>query len=128
VSALAKANLALFVLLALHTLDHAFNQPARDQPGSAALVGIAGFAIVAISMTLAVNRSPRARQASLAAGSVTVIGVFAIHLVPQWAGWVSDPYWDFDANALSWLSLTALLAAAIYVVAVAGRDPDPATA
>ena len=124
-SPLAKAGLLLFALLALHTLDHGVNQPAREQPGSAELVGLAGFAIVATSAVLALWRSPLAPAAALAAGSLTVLGVLAVHVAPEWADWVSDPYWDFDANALSWLSLAGLLAAAVWLTIVAARAERP---
>ncbi|MEJ7876383.1 MAG: hypothetical protein WKF62_06955, partial [Solirubrobacterales bacterium] len=46
----------------------------------------------------------------------------AIHILPSWWGWVSDPYWDLDAGFVNWLSLVALLASALYLTAIGLRD------
>jgi len=121
VSSLSKANLIVFGLLFLHTVDHAVGQDTRALPGSSSLVGAAGFAITAGSAWLALQRSPIAPEVSAAVGALTVAGVLAIHVLPSWWGWVSDPYWDFDANFLSWLSLIALLTSAIYLTAIGLR-------
>lgn len=121
-SALAKANLVLLGLLVLHTVDHAVGQPARDLPGSSSLVGAIGFALVAGSAWVALQRSPRAPEAAAMVGALTTAGVVAIHLVPAWWEWVSDPYWDFEASFLSWLSLIALIASALYLTALGLRN------
>jgi hypothetical protein len=122
VSRLARANLILFALLIAHTIDHAVNQPSRTLPASADFIGIAGFILVAASATLALRRSPLAPQASFFAGSLTALGVVAIHLLPDWWGFVSDPFWDLHANALSWLILLGLLAAALAVAAAGAAE------
>lgn len=114
------ANLAVLALLVLHTVDHAIDQPARGLPGSSSLVGIAGFIIVSGSCLLALRRSPHAPLVSALVGAATAVGVIAVHLLPSWWDWVSDPFWAFDPGAVSWLSLLALLAAALYLAA-AGR-------
>lgn len=112
---LRKANLTLLALLVIHTVDHATGQEPRDLPGSSSLVGALGFAIVGASAWIAIQRSHLAAAVSLAVGALTAAGVFMIHLVPSWWGWLSDPYWDFDASAASWISLLALLAGALYL-------------
>ncbi len=112
---LRSANLALLALLVIHTLDHAVAQDPRELPGSSSLVGALGFAITGASAFLAVQRSWLAPAVSLAVGVMTTVGVFAIHLMPSWSSWISDSYWDFDASAGSWVSLLALLAAALYL-------------
>jgi len=122
VSSLIKANLIVLGLLVLHTVDHAVGQEARALPGSSSLVGAAGFAITAGSAWLAIRRSPIAPQVSTIVGALTAAGVLAIHILPSWWGWVSDPYWDFDTSFISWLSLIALLASALYLTAVGLRD------
>lgn len=122
VTRLARANLLVLVLLAAHTLDHAVNQPQRSLPATGGVVGVVGFVILAISATLALRRSPLAPAASALAGSLTALGFVAIHLLPQWSGAISDPYWDFSANALSWVLLLAPLAAALALAAVAARE------
>ena len=111
----------MFGLLFLHTVDHAVGQDTRALPGSSSLVGAAGFAITAGSAWLALQRSPIAPEVSAAVGALTVAGVLAIHVFPSWWGWVSDPYWDFDASFLTWLSLIALLASALYLTAIGLR-------
>ncbi len=118
-TALARANLVLFALLAAHTLDHALNQPARDLPVTGSAVGVAGFAIVAASSVLAIRRSALAPSASALVGAATAIGLVAVHVLPAWSEPISDPYWDFSADAISWASLALTFAAAVYL-AVAG--------
>ena len=118
-SRLAKLNLLVFALLLAHTVDHAVNQPARDLPATGSIVGVAGFAILATSTVLALRRSPVAPAAAALAGFATALGFLAVHLLPAWSDPISDPYWDFGANALSWALLIAPLAAAI-ALAVAG--------
>lgn len=120
-STLSKANLLVLGLLVLHTIDHAAVQPERDLPGSSSLVGAVGFAITAGSCWLALQRSPLAPEVSAAVGALTSVGIVAIHLMPSWWPWVSDPYWDFDATFVSWLSLIALLAASVYLTALGLR-------
>ena len=109
---LTRWGLAVFVLLGAHTLDHAVNQPSRDVPELGGLVGLAGFAIVAAAVVLASRRSTYAPEAAIAAGLATVFGFIVVHLLPDWTP-LSDPYWDFEANFLSWLLLGAPLGAAI---------------
>ena len=119
-SNLAKANLLVLGLLVLHTIDHA-GQVSRDLPGSTNLVGAAGFAISGASSWLALHRSPLACDVSAAVGALVTVGVVAIHLLPSWWGWVSDPYWDFETTFLNWLSVIALLAGGIYLMAAGLR-------
>ena len=121
-SSLTRANLLVLALLVLHTVDHAVGQPARELPGSSSLVGAIGFAIVAGSTWLALQRSPLAPRVSALVGAVTAGGIIAVHLLPSWWTWVSDPYWDFDASFLSWLSLIALLASSLYLAALGMRQ------
>ena len=118
---LIRANLLVLGLLIVHTLDHAVNQPARDLPVTGSLVAVVGFAIVAGAAVLALNRSRFAVAASSLAGLLTAAGILAIHLAPRWSEPLSDPYWEFDPNALSWILLIAPLAAALYLAYVAMR-------
>ena len=120
-SRLTKANLLVLGLLVLHTIDHAVVQESRELPGSSSLVGAIGFALVAGSTWLSLQRSPLAPEVSAIVGALTSAGVIAIHLLPSWWTWVSDPYWDFDAGFLSWLSLIALLGSSLYLTALGLR-------
>jgi len=122
---LARLNLLVFALLAAHTLDHALNQPQRSLPATGGAIGLLGFLIVAASATLALRRSPIAPAASAVAGALTAAGFVAIHLLPSWSRAISDPYWDFNANAVSWILLVAPLVAAL-ALAAAGVRATPA--
>ena len=109
---LTRWGLAVFVLLGAHTLDHAANQPSRDVPALGGVVGLLGFVIVATAVVLASRRSTYAPEAAIGAGLLTVFGFLVVHLLPDWTP-LSDPYWDFEADAMSWLLLIAPLVAAI---------------
>lgn len=120
-SSLTKANLLVLGLLVLHTVDHAVAQESHQLPGSSSLVGAAGFAITAASSWLAIQRSSIAPEVSTVVGSLTVAGVVGVHILPTWWPWVSDPYWDFSATFVNWLSLIALVGSAVYLTAVGLR-------
>jgi hypothetical protein len=113
---LARTGLVLFGLLALHTLDHAINQPAREVPAISGLIGLLGFAIVALAVVLALMNNPYAPEAAILAGAGTVAGFIPVHLIGDWTP-LSDPYWDFDANVLSWILLIAPMVAAAALTA-----------
>src|SRR5688500_6368944 len=109
---LARPGLILFFLLGLHTVDHAVNQPAREVPALGGVVGVLGFAIVAVAVVLALLGNPAAPEAAVLAGAATIGGFLVVHLLPDWTP-LSDPYWDFDANLLSWILIVAPLAASV---------------
>jgi hypothetical protein len=113
---LARTGLALFGLLALHTLDHAVNQPSREVPAISGLIGLIGFAIVAAAIVMALLGNPYAPEAAVVAGAGTVLGFVVVHLIGDWTPF-SDPYWDFDANLLSWILLIAPMVAAAALTA-----------
>jgi hypothetical protein len=121
-SKLAKANLILFVLLIAHLVDHAVNQPTRDLPATGTAAGLAGFVIVATAAVLAIRRSPLAPAAAIVSGAATAAGFVAIHLLPSWSSEISDPYWDFSANAISWALIIAPLIAAGWLIALGVRE------
>lgn len=119
---LARLNLLVFATLIAHTVDHAVNQPTRDLPATGTLVGVTGFILLAASSVLALRRSPAAPLASLIAGTLTALGIVAVHLAPTWWNVVSDPFWDFNADALSWILLIAPFLAGITLAAVAATQ------
>ncbi len=118
---LFRANLVLFLFLIAHTADHAVNQPSRTLPGALDVIGLVGFIAIAVSLLLALRRSPLAPLAAVLVGAVTAISFIAIHLLPQW-GALSDPYWDFDANALSWVLVLGPTIAAAVLAVVGSRE------
>lgn len=119
---LIRANLLLLALLVAHTVDHAVNQPVRELPATGTLVGVAGFVIVAASTVLALRRSAIAAPAAIVSGLVTAFGLVVVHLAPRWSEPISDPYWEFDPNALSWALAAAPLLAALGLAAIAARE------
>lgn len=125
---LTRWGLAVFALLGAHTLDHALNQPARDVPELGGLVGLAGFVVVASAIVLASRRSELAPEAAILAGAGTVAGFIVVHLLGDWTP-LSDPYWDFAPNALSWILLVAPMLAAVGLAMQGARElarPVPA--
>lgn len=117
---LAKSELLLFVLLGLHTVDHAVNQPARTLPAGSDVIGIAGFALVAFAIVLALAHSRWAPEVGLFAGVGTLLGFVVIHL--PGIGPLADPFTGFDPNALSWVLIAAPMIAAVYVTWAAADD------
>jgi hypothetical protein len=117
---LTRWGTAVFVLLALHLVDHAVNQPARSVPALGGVVGAIGFGIVAWALILAMRGNRYAPEAAVFAGLATVAGFALVHLLPDWTP-ISDPYWDFDANALSWILLIAPMLAAVGLAAAGAR-------
>ena len=114
---LARSELLLFGLLALHTVDHAVNQPSRDLPAGSGAIGIAGFALVAVAIVAALFRTRGAAPIGLLAGAGTLAGFVVVHL-PGF-GPLADPFADFSPNALSWVLLIAPMVAAVLVAVVA---------
>jgi hypothetical protein len=128
-TALARVNLLLFAALVAHSVDHAVNQPVRELPASATVIGVLGFVVVAASAVAALRRLEIAPAASAFAGIATALGVAAVHLFPSWNELVSDPYADFGANAISWALAIAPLAIGLWLAALglrALRRPSPA--
>lgn len=121
-STLAKTNLLLFGLLIAHLVDHAVNQPTRDLPPTGSAVAVTGFALVAASAVLAIRRSPLAAPAAVVAGIGSALGFAAIHLVPEWSEPISDPYWDFAANALSWTLVIAPIVVSLALATLGLRE------
>ncbi len=117
---LVKAELLLFALLAVHTVDHAVNQPSRSLPNGAGVIGIIGFALVAVAIVFALGRGRLAAPVGVLAGAGTLAGFAVVHL--PGIGPLADPYVDFAANALSWALLLAPMAAAVLVAVIAAAE------
>ncbi len=119
-SRLAKTELLLFFLLALHTADHAFNQPSRTLPAGSGVIGIAGFALVAVAIVFALERWPLAAPVGLLAGIGTFLGFIVVHM--PGIGPLADPFADFHPDALSWALLFAPMAASVAVAYLAAEE------
>ena len=128
-SRLARSELLLFFLLALHTVDHAVNQAPRSLPAGSGVVGVVGFALVAVAIVFALGRGRLAAPVGLLAGAGTLLGFMIVHL--PGVGPLADPFSDFAPNALSWILLLAPMAASVLVawIAAAGiRAPGSRSA
>jgi hypothetical protein len=117
---LAGSELLLFALLALHTVDHAVNQPARELPAGSGAIGILGLALVAAAIVAALFHVRHASLIGFLAGAGTLAGFAIVHL-PGF-GPLADPYTDFSANALSWILLFAPMAAAAWVTWISATE------
>lgn len=117
---LAASQLILMAALLAHTIDHEVNQPARDVPALAGVAAGLGFVLLAIGVILAYRGSERAPAVALLAGAGTIAGFIVVHLLGGWTS-LSDPYWDFNPNAISWLLIGIPIALASWVSVVAVR-------
>jgi hypothetical protein len=132
---LLYATLAVLLMQVLHTLDHIYNQERGLGPlaTEVTLVGYAGFAVNLALLYLILRRDALAPLAGLAFGLSVVAGGLAVHILPHWSAF-SDPYSDISADALTWISVYALIGSGLVLAAVAGRElragtaPRPASA
>ncbi len=123
---LAQLNLLLLLLLVAHVVDHGVNQPARDLPASGTAIALAGFFLLAASSVLALRRSQLAPFAAIVAGLGTALGLVVVHLLPSWWGFISDPYWEFNANAVTWGMALAPLLAGLWLAVAGAREAKAA--
>ena len=124
---LLQASATAYVVLnLLHVADHV-----RQGRALAPQVTWPGTAVLVVAIALAVlawRRNPLAPYLGLAFGALTSVGLVVVHLVPQWGAY-SDSYLPLHLDALSWLSVLALLAAGIAVgvssMSLVARSPSP---
>lgn len=102
------------VALLVHTVDHEVNQPARAVPELAGVAAGLGFALLAVGFILEMRSHRRAPWVALLAGAGVVAGFLVVHLLGDWTP-LSDPYWDFDSNAINWLLIALPVGLAIWV-------------
>ncbi|MEA2451961.1 MAG: hypothetical protein QOG04_671 [Actinomycetota bacterium] len=115
------ASGAVLALTVLHDLDHM--RQGRDLPTAVSLVGLVAT-VAAIGFFVWVWRDGEtARRAAGAWGVAVALGLIAIHVLPDW-GPVSDPFSAADVDALSWISLIALMASGVWL-AIAGLKQTP---
>ncbi len=117
---LFRATLLLLALQVIHVADHSFNQPSRDLGIQGTAVGVLGFLALFGCLYLASREDPLAPLACAVTGFGTALSFVAIHIAPHWS-LLSDPYSEFGANAVSWLIVSASIAAALALGVVATR-------
>ena|GEM_PF-6801580 len=113
------------VLDLLHTADHI--RQGRSPAAAVVTLGLLNIATALVVMVLVLRRHPVAPLAAAAFGTAAFIGLLAVHVAPSW-GVLSDSYLPLHLDAISWLSVVALLVAAAGM-ALAGasalRSPTP---
>lgn len=108
------AAATLVAALALHVADHALRQDV-GVPAALGALGLAGAALAVALLALAILRSTAAAAAAVAVGLGTALGFAAVHLAPDWSSALSFSYPDLELDALSWTSMLAAMAAAVWV-------------
>ncbi|WP_146251373.1 hypothetical protein [Nocardia tenerifensis] len=69
-----------------------------------------------VLLVVAVRRGHRlAAQAEVFLGGVTLAGLFAVHLLPDW-GPFSMPWWNSGTTVVMWLSLTAATIGSVIMI------------
>lgn len=117
---LSIASAVLVVLLLLHIADHAARQDTAV-PDALGAFGLAGTALAVAVLALALTRHRLAPAAAAALGAGTALGFVAGHVVPEWSAALSLPYADIDVDALSWASVGAAVAAALWLAVEGAR-------
>ena len=104
------------LLQIVHTLDHARQE--REVPVEARFLGLAGYVATAALLVLLARRHRLAPWLAALLGGGVLAGFVAVHVVPRW--WpLSDPYAEFDLDALAW-TLMIVPALSGLALAVAG--------
>ena len=115
---LVIANAVLAGAVLLHGIDHSLQS--RGVGALTTEVRVGGFviaALAALSIVLAVRRSPRAAAVAVGVGAWVAFGVTISHFVPHWSAF-SDPYMEIDLSAVSWLAAAIEAVAGIALAAV----------
>lgn len=121
--ALALANVALLVAVAVHGVDHAFVQDRGLGSLGAHVVigGVSMFSASAISTAAALVRDRRARALGLACGAWVVLLAFAGHFLPADLRGTLDPYAGLGLDPFSWIAAGSVVVTGVLVVAAAAR-------
>jgi hypothetical protein len=126
--ALLTATLIWLALDIGHAIDH--TRQGRDLATEVYTVGMTGWVATAVLLVLIVRGYRLAPLLATLSGAAVVLGFLAVHIAPEWSAF-SDPYGDFDPDAVSW-ALVALPMLAGLNLAITGarwvRQPLPAPA
>src|SRR3954467_4921407 len=128
-TALGRAVLLLTALDVLHALDH--TRQGRDLASEVYVAGVAGWIALAVLLVLIARGHPLAAPYAALVGISVAVGFLAVHVAPHWSSF-SDPYSEFDPDALSWVLVALPVLAAVTLVVRAARarahDASPAAA
>jgi hypothetical protein len=111
---LTAACAVLLALLVAHGAEHSLRHD-TSAPAELAAVGLAGMVITFAVLVLALAGVRGAGPAAVLLGVGTALGLVAAHLAPLWSSAFSYPYPALGLDALSWASMLAALAAALWV-------------
>lgn len=115
---LARASLIYLVLTIVHAADHA--RQGRDLATEVSTVGLLGLFSSVVLLVLALRGNEHAPALAVLLGGGALLGFAAVHLLPHWSAF-SDPYADFDLDALSWALVVLPMLSAAYLLAVGLR-------
>jgi hypothetical protein len=112
-------TIAAFAMDLVHDLDHVRRHNYSPVPvrflGFIALVG--GI----LAVTLVVRRNRFAVPFACFYGFASVIGLFAVHVLPHW-GAISDPLTTYHVDALTWLIIGVTMGVDLTLGIVAARE------
>ena len=97
--ALLTATLIWLALDIGHALDH--TRQGRELATEVYTAGVTGWVATAVLLVLIVRGHRLAPLLATMFGAAVVLGFLAVHIAPEWSAF-SDPYGDFDPDALSW--------------------------
>ena len=116
---LRTATIVFALAWAAHTLDHVRRGFSAVNDGvvvGGTLVAML-FAVLATLVAIGHGLAPALAAAS---GPAIGFGVAASHYLPEW-GVLSDPLADVDADAFTWIAVSAEVAAALWLGLVGWR-------
>jgi hypothetical protein len=118
-AAVRNWTIAAFAMDLVHDLDHVRRHNYSPVPvrslGFIALVG--GI----LAVTLVVRRNRFAVPFACFYGFASVIGLFAVHVLPHW-GAISDPLTTYHVDALTWLIIGVTMGVDFALGVVAARE------
>ncbi|HUR17850.1 MAG TPA: hypothetical protein VMZ51_02800 [Acidimicrobiales bacterium] len=103
-------------LTVIHDLDHL--RQGRGLPPVLYLVAVAALLSLALTLNTLLSHSSFARPVAVGQGMLTVVGVAAVHALPQWTH-LADSYSAAHADAFSWAIIVAMMVLGL-VLAVVG--------
>lgn len=99
-------------LTVLHDLDHL--RQGRALPAVLYVVAVAALVSLALTITVLLTGPHLGRPVALAQGVSTILGVGAVHALPQWSSW-TDSYSAAHADLASWAIIIGMMAAGLWL-------------
>ncbi|MGH9226668.1 MAG: hypothetical protein ACRD2W_23420 [Acidimicrobiales bacterium] len=115
----------LGVLTVVHDVDHV--RQGRALPFELYGVAVLALVMVGTTLTMLVRSHPLAEGAAVVLGILTIVGVGAVHVAPEWSTH-ADSYGAAHADALSWAIIIAMVLAGVVLAVVAAVSHRRVTA